>query len=222
MKTLDCVEINPTKDAVGSVIWMHGLGADGNDFASIVPELNLPQEMPLRFIFPHAPLRPVTINNGYTMRAWFDIISLSNRELIDTQGIAEAVEMINQLIKKEIERGIPAHKIFLAGFSQGAMLALSTGLCYPQKLAGIIGLSGCLFNYEHTLATAAAANFTTPIFIAHGINDEVIACHLGQQTALLLEKNKYIVDFHRYPMGHSVCGEEIGNLADWMRKVFMV
>ncbi len=216
--TLDSIEINPPQKEIGSCIWLHGLGADGNDFVPIVQELHLPHEMPLRFVFPHAPMQPVTINNGYVMRAWFDIYSLSHFQKIDEEGIQKSVNHLESLIEREMNRGIPAEKIFLAGFSQGAAIALATGLRYSKSLAGFIILSGCLPNYEKIMAEAHPANFTTPIFIAHGTVDTVLPYGLGEQLRDVLEKNKYRVAWHSYQMAHSVCEEEIGDLADWLQK----
>lgn len=218
--TLDAIEINPTQKEIGSVIWLHGLGADGNDFVPIVQELNLPSDLPLRFVFPHAPLRPVTINNGYVMRAWFDIYSMSLTQKIDDAGIADSVKHLEKLIDHELQRGVPSNKIVLAGFSQGAVIALSTGLRYPKPLAGMLALSGFLPNADKILAEATAENFTTPILVAHGTEDPIAPVALGQYVYDTLQKSKYRVSFHRYAMPHSVCGEEIGDIAEWLHTVF--
>lgn len=218
--TLDCVEIDSPQKAIGSVIWLHGLGADGNDFVPIVQELNLPSDLPLRFIFPHAPLRPVTINNGYVMRAWFDIFNMNLTQRIDDGGIADSVQHLETLIDRELQRGIPSDKIVLAGFSQGAVIALSTGLRYSKPLAGMMALSGFLPNADKVLAEASAENFTTPIFIAHGTLDPIVPFVLGQYTFDILQRSKYRVGLRNYPMPHSVCGEEIGDIAEWLRKIF--
>jgi len=218
---LDCIEINPPVKEVGTVIWLHGLGADGSDFVPIVPELNLPDELPLRFVFPHAPERPVTINNGYVMRAWYDIYSLTSNHRADEEGVMESIKFVETLIEHEIQRGIPAEKIVLAGFSQGAVVALATGLRYSKSLAGILALSGYLANAEKTLAEASAANFITPIFVAHGTEDTVVPYMLGLQLSDVLQRNKYKISWHSYPMGHSVCKEEIGDMAEWLQKVFL-
>lgn len=221
--TLDCIEIDPPQKAAGSVIWLHGLGADGNDFVPIVQELNLPSELPLRFIFPHAPMRPVTMNNGYVMRAWFDIYSLdfNQRKEVDEAGVADTIEQINKLIEKESQRGVSSDKIILAGFSQGAAIALAMGLHYPKPLGGILALSGFLPHIETMLANeASAANFTTPIFMGHGSEDAIVPFARGHEVFVALEKNKYRVNWHSYSMGHSVCGDEIGDIAEWMREVY--
>jgi phospholipase/carboxylesterase len=219
--TLDSIEINPPQKEIGSVIWLHGLGADGNDFVPIVPNLNLPSDLPLRFVFPHAPQRPVTINNGYVMRAWFDIYSMTTHERIDQKGIEESMTLLQNLIAKEQQRGIPPNKIVLAGFSQGAVIALLTGLKFSTPLAGIIALSGFLPHSEKLMSETNAANYTTPIFVAHGTEDTVVPYTLGLHTSDMLQRNKYLVSWHSYKMPHSVCQEEIGDLANWLRKVFM-
>lgn len=219
--TYDSIEINPPKKEIGSVIWLHGLGADGNDFVPIVQELNLPSELPLRFVFPHAPMRPVTINNGYVMRAWFDIYNLSSDLRMDHQGLSESIQLLETYIDREIERGVPIDKIVLAGFSQGAVLALSTGLRYPKTLAGMLILSGCLPNADKVFEESNPANFTTPIFIAHGTQDAVLPYSLGLKTFEVLEKNKYPTDWHSYSMGHGVCEDEIGDIAKWLMGIYL-
>ncbi|MHB1947946.1 MAG: alpha/beta hydrolase [Gammaproteobacteria bacterium] len=221
--TLDCIEIDPPQKAIGSVIWLHGLGADGSDFVPVVQELNLPSDLPLRFIFPHAPLRPVTVNNNYVMRAWFDIYSMdfNQRNKIDETGVADSIQQVEKLIEKEIQRGISSNKIILAGFSQGAAIALAMGLRYPKPLGGILALSGFLPHIETLLANEASPeNFTTPIFLGHGSEDMIVPISRGQDVFNALEKNKYRVSWHSYPMPHSVSGEEIGDIAEWMRVVF--
>lgn len=218
--TLDCIEINPPIKEIGSVIWLHGLGADGTDFVPIVSELNLPSELPLRFVFPHAPQRPVTINNGYVMRAWFDIYSINSLHRIDQEGIQQSVAHLETLIENELNRGIPSDKIILAGFSQGAVIALTTGLRYTKSLAGVLALSGYLPNAEKVFSEASAKNYTTPIFVAHGTADTIVPYVLGQQTYELLLRNKYRVNWHSYDMPHSVCEEEIGDIAEWLRIIY--
>lgn len=218
--TLESIEINPEHKPIGSVIWLHGLGADGNDFVPIVQEMDLPQDLPLRFIFPHAPLRPVTINNGYVMRAWFDIYSMSIQQQIDEAGINDSIHHLENLIAKEQQHGIPSNKIILAGFSQGAVIALSTGLRYSKPLAGMMALSGFLPLADKVLAEASAQNFTTPIFIGHGTDDAIVPYRLGQITSDVLQKNKYPVSWHSYAMQHSVSQDEIGDIANWLRRIF--
>ncbi len=219
--TLEVIEINPVEKPIGSVIWLHGLGADGNDFVPIVQELNLPSEMPLRFVFPHALMRPVTINNGYVMRAWFDIASIDKNLHIDEKGMKESVEHLNELIQREIDRGIPSEQILLAGFSQGATIALMTGLTYTRSLKGIMSLSGFLPHAERVLSEANPANFTTPLFVAHGTGDPIVPFFLGQHLYETLLKGKYRVNWHSYVMAHSVCNEEIGDIGEWLQKIYM-
>lgn len=221
MKTTpDAIEINPANKEIGSVIWLHGLGASGEDFVPIVPELNLPNDLPLRFVFPHAPMRPVTINNGYVMPAWFDIYSMNRDHRVDEEGIQESVTFVEELIARELQRGMPAEKITLAGFSQGAAIALAAGLRYSKSLAGILALSGYLPGAEKILSEATAVNYTTPIFIAHGTEDPVLPYSLGLELSDMLQRNKYLISWHSYPMPHSVCHEEIGDIAEWLRKIY--
>ena len=214
--SLSCIEINPKTQATASVIWLHGLGADGNDFAPIVPELHLPETLAVRFIFPNAPEIPVTINNGYVMRAWYDIVSMSIDQRTDEKGVFCSVAALTDLIEKEIDRGIPADKIILAGFSQGAVIALTTGLLYPKRLGGIMGLSGYLPHADKIFAEASQANQSVPIFLAHGTQDPVVPFMLGQMACDLLTKHHYQVSWHRYMMPHSVCGEEIKDISEWI------
>jgi phospholipase/carboxylesterase len=213
------IEINPQTSAVGSVIWLHGLGADGGDFAPLVPELQLPEHLPVRFIFPHAPKIPVTINNRYVMPAWYDILSLAVERHADTAGIDESAKKIHALIEHEKERGIPANKIILAGFSQGAVMALTAGLTYPERLGGIIALSGYLPYHDEVLQKTPLANQSIPIFLAHGTNDTVVPYSLGEIVLHLLQKNHYSVDWHAYQMAHSVCADEIRDIAHFIERV---
>ena len=220
IQQLDCIEVSPVKTAIGSVIWLHGLGADGSDFVPIVPELQLPADMPLRFIFPNAREIPITINNGYVMRAWYDIVSMNIDQRADHQGIITSVESVNRLIEKEIERGIPAEKIVVGGFSQGAVIALSTGLQYPQRLGGILALSGYLPHPEHVFTHASKTNQSIPIFLAHGTQDPVVPYILGEKVHSLLTQHSYKVNWHPYAMPHSVCSEEITDLGNWLASIF--
>lgn len=212
---LPCVEIQPSQSATSSVIWLHGLGADGNDFVPIVPELNLTST---RFIFPHAPTMPVTINNGYIMPAWYDIYGVALESKTDSQGIARSVAQIEKLIEREVERGIPTEKIFIAGFSQGAAIALTTGLCYSKPLAGIIALSGYLPLAQEIPAKASPANKNIPIFLAHGTQDPIVPFALGLATQSFLQQAGYSVEWHSYPMPHSVCNDEIKDIGQWLIK----
>lgn len=216
---LSCTEINPEEKAIGSVIWLHGLGADGSDFVPIAKELNLPKNLPLRFIFPDAPLQPVTLNNGYVMRAWYDIYSMALDQKFDHEGIQRSVKLLEHLIQREEELGIPTDKIILAGFSQGAVVALTTGITYSKKLAGIIALSGYLPDAEKILAKAHA-NQKTPFFVAHGNEDSVVPFFLGTMIADVLRQHDYPVELHQYAMMHSVCAREIQDIATWIKKIF--
>lgn len=218
-ENFDCVIIEPPLAAKRSVIWLHGLGADGNDFVPIVPELHLPSSLSVRFIFPHAPIMPVTLNNGYEMRSWFDIYSLSRESEVDMQGITASIGTVNQLIAAEVARGIPTQNIVLAGFSQGGVIALLAGLSYPKQLGGILALSTYLPISPVILQNANAANRQIPIFIAHGTQDPVLPYALGEGTAAFLRQAHYPISWHSYPMPHSVCPDEIKDISDWLQTV---
>lgn len=202
--------------ATHSIIWLHGLGADGNDFASIAPEFKFSSNINPRFIFPHAPIMPVTINNGYKMRAWFDIYDLSRLAKFDEAGIAKSVEFIESLIFQEESRGIPSSNIILAGFSQGAVIALTTGILCKKPLAGIIALSGYLPNAAYLIEHKSPMNTAIPIFLAHGTQDGVVPFALGEETHKVLHQANYPVTWRSYPMEHSVCIEEIKDINDWL------
>lgn len=218
--SLKCIEINPSEPPIGSVVWLHGLGADGSDFVPIIPELNLSQT-PLRFIFPSAPLRPVSMNNGYVMPAWFDIRSITSDQQIDYPGIEETLEQMQKIIHQENERGIPTDKIIFAGFSQGSVIALLTGLRSQHPLAGIMALSGFLPASDRVLIHANPANKQIPILIAHGTEDIVVPFALGKQTALLLKQHGYNIKFFSYRMGHTVCAEEVADIGQWLKLRFI-
>ncbi|MBV8803242.1 MAG: dienelactone hydrolase family protein [Gammaproteobacteria bacterium] len=213
---LNRVELNPENPALGSIIWMHGLGADGHDFVPLIPELNLPSALPLRFIFPHAPLQPVTINNGYVMRAWFDIKGVSFDAQIDEEGIAKSVSSVHQWIQEEKQRGIPTDRIILAGFSQGAAIALQAGLRFAETLGGVIALSGALPAADKLFREKSIANSSLPIFIAHGTEDSIIPIRLGEMSAMLLKNQGYPTTWKQYDMGHSVCPLEIQDISQWL------
>ena len=216
---LQAIEFTTGLEPVGTVIWMHGLGADGNDFVSVVKELGLPDDLPLRFIFPHAPMRAVTINAGSVMRAWYDIIEISSVERkVDEAGIRESQRAIEALIEREISRGIAANKIVLAGFSQGGAIALQTGLRYSQALAGILALSTYLPLAATLEAEASSANRSIPIFMAHGEQDTVIPISIAENSFKELGRLGYKADWHEYPMPHSVSMEEIENIGAWLRQ----
>ena|SRR5690554_160213 len=220
-KLLDCVEIETGPEPRHAIIWLHGLGADGNDFAPVVPELQLDDVGPLRFVFPHAPVQPVTINNGMSMRSWYDIYvaDLVRRE--DEAGLRASQTAVEALIARENSRGIPTERIVLAGFSQGCAMSLQTGLRYPEKLAGIIGLSGYLPLAGAAEAERHEANKSTPIFLAHGTMDPVVQFERAQATLEALQKMGYDVRFKTYPMPHSVCLEEIQDIAAFLREVLV-
>lgn len=220
---LSCIEIEPTGPAERCIIWLHGLGADGNDFVPIVPELHLPHDLGIRFIFPHAPIMPVTINNGYEMRAWYDIASLdidANRT-IDMKTIVQSKESVELLIEREMTRGIVSENIILAGFSQGAVIALITGLSLPLPLAGLIALSGYLPSAKQTLQKASKANLKKPIFMAHGTLDTIVPFMAGKAASIELAQAQYDVTWHAYPIPHSVSPEEIRDLANWIKTIWV-
>jgi phospholipase/carboxylesterase len=217
---LPCIEINPTARAIGSVILLHGLGADGNDFVSLVRELKLPSTLPIRFVFPSAPLKPITINNGYMMPAWYDITSMSINQRSDLNGMQESIKQLENLIAHENGLGIPSNKIILAGFSQGAVIAMMTGLNFTEKLAGILSLSGYLPLTEIKLDTFNKKNQDTPLFLAHGTQDTLIPYAVGQLAFDMLKKHHYNAEWHGYAMAHSVCEKEIVEVATWLRSIY--
>ena len=218
MALLPAIELVTGHDPKSAVIWMHGLGADGHDFVPVVKELGLPPERPIRFIFPHAPMRPVTINGGHVMRAWYDIALDGVARRADAQGIRESQAAIEALIERENERGIPSERIVLAGFSQGGAIALQTALRHRTRLAGVLALSTYLPLAETLAAEAASANAAVPIFMAHGSQDEVIPIAMATESRHRLEALGYPVEFHTYPMPHSVCMEEIGAIGRWLER----
>ena len=221
-KMLETIEIETGPRPAASVIWMHGLGADGNDFVPIVRELDLTGTPPIRFVFPHAPMRPVTINNGFVMRAWYDV-SLDDLEgrsrRADENGVRNSQEAIARLIEREIGRGIASRHIVLAGFSQGGAIALQTGLRYPRELAGIMALSTYVPLAETLPREAASANLRAPIFMAHGTHDPLVPYAMGSGSRELLGKLGYEVEWHDYPMQHAVCLEEVRDISAWLRRV---
>ena len=215
--TLPAIEIDPTEAPTASLIVLHGLGADGNDFVPIAQELTL--SAPVRFVFPHAPTRPVTINGGYVMRAWYDILGTDLVRAEDEAGLRASQREVEALIDREVQRGIPPERIVLMGFSQGCAMALLTGLRYAQRLAGIVGLSGYLPLAATTEVERSVANATVPVFLAHGQHDPVVAYPRGAATRDALRALGYAVEWHEYPMQHSVCMEEISDLNRWLNGV---
>ena len=216
---LDCLEINPGNDARASIIWLHGLGADGYDFEPIVEELRLPKSLPVRFVFPHAPERSVTINAGMVMRAWYDVYPPSFSKEIDMEGIIESVELLRTLIARELHLGFPSERIVLAGFSQGGAIALHAGLTYERKLAGIMGLSTYLPSLETVEKERSEANKKVPVMLAHGTTAPMIPMSKGLRTRQALTRLGYPVRWHDYPMQHEVCLEEINHIRAWLLDV---
>ncbi|HKT31065.1 MAG TPA: dienelactone hydrolase family protein [Gammaproteobacteria bacterium] len=216
---LECVEVETGASPVASVIWLHGLGADGHDFEPIVPELRMPASLPLRFVFPHAPRRPVTLNNGYVMRAWFDLTKIGLNQPRDRAGMQASRDAVEALIARENQRGIPAARIVLAGFSQGGAVALYTGLQYRERLAGIMALSTYLPFNEGFEFHLSAANAGAPIFWGHGTQDPVVPVQLGEHTRDALTALGCAVVWHTYPMPHAVCPEEVSHIRSWLLSV---
>jgi len=216
-ESLDAIEIETGKNPSASVIWMHGLGADGNDFVPVVPELGL-QKTAVRFVFPHAPIRPVTINAGMRMRAWYDVSDSAIRRE-DEQGVRASQILIEALMEGEMKRGTQRRRLVLAGFSQGGAIALHTGLRHPERLAGIMALSTYVPIAEKLAAEASAANRDVPIFMAHGSYDPLIQLARAEHSRDLLRGLGYAVDWREYPMPHSVCAEELRDIGAWLRQV---
>jgi phospholipase/carboxylesterase len=216
---LETVEVETGPRPQASVIWLHGLGADGHDFEPVVPAIAGELALPLRFVFPHAPVRPVTINNGYRMRAWYDIAGFDRNALQDEVGIRGSDAAVRSLIRRENERGVATGRIVLAGFSQGGAMALYTGVRYPEKLAGIMGLSCYLVLARMLDDERHAVNQSTPIFMGHGTFDPVVDVRLGEETRKALEARAYSVTWRTYPMPHSVSPEEIRDIISWLKRV---
>jgi phospholipase/carboxylesterase len=217
---LERLEVNTADNPEYSVIWLHGLGADGHDFESVVPYLGLPSELAIRFIFPHALMRPITINGGAVMRAWYDIKEISTTKGQDEAGVLHSAIKIRALIDREIKRGIPASRIVLAGFSQGGAMALHVGLRYPETLAGIMVLSAYLMFPDRLQGEYLQANATTPVFVAHGTQDPVIPIALGEAVASVLGDGQWPVEWHSYPIPHSVSQQEITDIGRWLVSCF--
>jgi phospholipase/carboxylesterase len=216
---LPCIELETSPNPTCSVIWLHGLGADGNDFAPIIPELHLPANPAIRFVFPSAPSMPVTVNGGYVMPAWYDIIGRNLMDQEDADGIKRSAASIIELIEREVGRGIDYRHIALAGFSQGCAMALYIGLRLPHQLAGIIALSGYVPLALSLNLEKHPANQSTPIFMAHGTDDPVVALDRAQASHSLLEKLGYQIDWNEYPMEHSVNHEELNDISRFLQEV---
>lgn len=216
LRQFDGVEVETGAQPRWTVIWLHGLGADGHDFEPIVPELVDDAWPAIRFVFPHAPVRAVTINNGVRMRAWYDILGMEIAQRQDETGVRESIGLVQSLIERENARGVPSERIVLAGFSQGGAIALAAALRHPQALAGVVALSTYLPIAESSGAEGSEANRKLPVFMAHGNLDPVVSHALGLMSCSYLEKLGYTVEWHSYPMPHSVSAEEIGDLARWL------
>jgi len=218
MQLPETVEVTTGENPVGSVIWLHGLGADGHDFEAIVPELRLPDDLPLRFVFPHAPVRPVTINGGMSMRAWYDILSLDTEGRADAAGVRESSALLDALVRREQDRGMEANRIVIAGFSQGGAIAINAALHSRDNLAGLMALSayialpGELENSE--------GNRDLSVFMAHGSFDPMLPMQWGRSSADRLVAAGFDVDWHEYPMAHAVCAEEINDIRTWLLSIF--
>jgi phospholipase/carboxylesterase len=214
------VEIETGRHVTAAVIWLHGLGADGHDFEPIVPELKLPPSAALRFVFPHAPYRPVTINNGYVMRAWYDMALTGHGLWQNEAHLHEAGEAVAVLIRRENARGVPSSRIVLAGFSQGGAVVLHAGLGYSERLAGILALSAAPLPGGGDLATESpAANQEIPVFLAHGNEDTVVPFTRAQETHQKLNQFGLPVEWHEYPLGHGVSTEEVADISRWLTRV---
>lgn len=220
----DTVEKETAENPTGAVIWLHGLGADGHDFEPIVPELDVPRSIPLRFVFPHAPVRPVTLNGGMAMRAWYDILTLDRSGPQDEAGIRDSAATLVSLIERERERGIPYERIVVAGFSQGGAIAMHAALRFPHRLAGLMALSTWL-PLGRTLDAEVARSETAqdrdlPVFLAHGTMDPVLPIEMGRDSLKALTGLGFDVEWHEYPMAHGVCPEEIRHIRDWLLAVY--
>ncbi|MFK8029978.1 MAG: alpha/beta hydrolase [Gammaproteobacteria bacterium] len=211
--------VTTSSDCTHSVIWLHGLGADGNDFVPVVPELGLASELGIRFVFPHSDMRAVTLNGGMSMRAWYDIKSLDRHGRADEAGVRESQGQIEHLIARENERGVPTSNIVVAGFSQGGVIALQVGLRHAEKLAGIMVLSSYLALEDSLAAELSDANKHTPLFMAHGTQDPMVTFEMGTQSRDALVSNGVEVEWHDYPMAHQVCLEELQDIGGWLNKV---
>lgn len=217
MALLPCIVKEPELPANASVIWLHGLGADGNDFAPIVPELKLPRELAVRFVFPHAPSIPITINNGYVMPAWYDITALDIERKVDAAQLIDSAEKARLLIDREVDAGIPSERIVLAGFSQGGAVAYQTALTHMLPLAGLL----CLSTYFATKDTITpnSANKAIPIKICHGTLDPMVPVVQGKAAQQRLSDMGYTVEYSEFPMEHAVCPQEIAEISSWLQKV---
>jgi phospholipase/carboxylesterase len=213
--SLSAVEIEPTQLATASVIWMHGLGADGNDFRDVIPALNLPSTLAIRFIFPNAPKLAVTINNGLVMAAWYDILTMDIDRTIDAEQLANSSTLVGEFVSREIERGIASERIIIAGFSQGGAIAYELALSHPKRLGGLMAFS-TYFATKETIRLNPV-NQGLSILIAHGTHDNVVPCILGEQANTLLNNKNYSTEYKTYPMEHSLCIEQINDISAWLQ-----
>ena len=217
---LDAVEINPPRAPRACLIWLHGLGADGHDFEPLIPELRLVEELGVRVVLPHAPRRPVTINGGMVMRAWYDVASSDFGRAEDAAGIRQSERQLLDLIAREVANGVPEERIVLAGFSQGGATVLHTGVRYPRPFAGLLALS-CYLPLAGSLAREhSEASLAAPILMAHGMADPLIPLALAEQSRDQLRRQGYTVDWHSYPMPHAVCPQEIRDVREWLENRF--
>lgn len=214
---LRCVEIEPSAQATASVIWLHGLGASGHDFEPIVPELQLPADLPVRFVFPHAPQIPVTVNGGMVMPAWYDILAMDIDRKVDEAGVLASADAVDALIEREIARGIPSERIIIAGFSQGGAVAYQAALRHPKPLAGLLTLS----TYMAMPVSPSEANASLPVMICHGSMDPMVPEQLGQRAAATLTELGYTPQYKSYPMEHMVCLEQIRDIGQWIAQRLM-
>jgi phospholipase/carboxylesterase len=215
----DAVVVDPSTSADASIIWLHGLGADGHDFEPIVPHLGSALTERTRFVFPHAPMRPVTINRGCVMRAWYDVVDADIARRADAAGVHESEKILRDYVDAEIASGFPPERIVVAGFSQGGAIALHTGLRYPQRLAGVLGIS-CYLPLPTEIAEGLApANAMTPLFMAHGTQDPTVPVAAGERSRDFLKDLDYDIEWHTYPIPHSVCLEEIEDIGRWLLRV---
>ncbi|BCN94132.1 phospholipase/carboxylesterase [Thiomicrorhabdus immobilis] len=209
------IVVEPAVKANAAVIWLHGLGADGHDFENILPQLGLPNDHAIRFVFPHAPVQPVTVNGGMMMRSWYDILSMDIADRVDINGVEQSANVVNDLIAEQISQGIPAQKIVLAGFSQGGLVVLHAGLNCDENLAGILALS--TYYPEPCFNESSLRNHALPIFMAHGRYDQVIPLSVAEDSKAFLESKDFSVDWHSYPMEHSVCMQEVEQISAWLQ-----
>jgi phospholipase/carboxylesterase len=216
-ESAESVVLEPGSPADAAVIWLHGLGADGHDFVPIVEELRLPPTMAVRFIFPHARPRPVTINNGFVMRAWYDITGLGPDRKEDDAGIRESAAVVRGYIEQENAKGVASERIVIAGFSQGGAIALQAALRHPQRLAGVMALSTYLPLRDTVAAEATLANRDVPILMCHGLRDQMVPATLGKASRDLLQSLGYSIEWQAYPMEHQVCMEEVLDISKWLQ-----